>query len=498
MKFLVLGGGSAGWLTAMFLQKTYKSAEIVVVEDPKTPPIIAGESGSVAVNSLLNFLEIDMDEWIKETNAVPKLGGKLVNWDSVGTHFWHALSDSKYALADWDENRTTIQSNMHYLSCVLADNISFEEVFYCWPLMEQNKLPIVLNEENQLVSVLKQPMFHFDSRAQAAYLKKLGLERNITLIEGRYINSIKDEKGNISSINLEDGRTISADWFFDCSGFARLLLKKEMGAKFNDYTDFFPARSAVAWWADSELKSYTEITAMKYGWSWNINLQHRSGNGYLYDPDLISVEQAVAEAEEYYGIKIDPVAKVTFTPSLTETSWVNNVIAIGLSSGFLEPLESNGLSQVVAQIELLERFWTPIDHNQKQCDLYNKYQLALMYEILVFLCLHYRTHRRDSEYWLSHAYDKNRIPDSLKQDLEMWSNGILIDDRDNLRVFSLESIAQVTSGLNLINREKLKASILSKNPNRFESFYRHQNDLSIEIKNIVNLCCSVNKWAEIF
>jgi tryptophan halogenase len=483
-KVVVLGGGSAGWLTALYLNKIFSTIDITIVEDPTKPPIIAGESGGVSLSLLYKFLEIDISDWVRSTNALPKLGGKFIDWNGVGTEFTHGLIDRTYN--SYTEN-SFLKNNYNFILWALSNQISTDDIFYNSQLIKLNKLPILPTSPDTFEAI-DTIMWHFDSRANAEYLKNIGIAKGIHLVEGTYQTSTRSNLGDIESIVL-DSKTIEGDWFFDCSGFSRLLLHKELGVELIDYTDLFPARSVIAWWnEDVELVNHTRLTAMKYGWSWNINLNHRAGNGYVFDPDHITADQALEEAESRFNTKIVPVARLNFTPSLVKEGWKHNVIAIGLSSGFLEPLESNGLSQVILQLELLERFWTPNSNTNIQKRMYNEYFTELMNEIINFLSLHYKGHRRDTDFWLSHHYDSKRTSDKLRDQLDGWSNGIVLNDVKHSQIYGLESYLTVAQGLDLINSEKLKNNLLDID------FSNHYSALKLYIQNVVTNSLELSTW----
>lgn len=435
-KAIILGGGSAGWLTALFINKNYPDINIVVVENPKQPPIIAGESGTTTFVNLLKHLKIDTNDFIRKVNATPKLGGKFTDWNGVGTEFIHSLQ-TDYApwLDGWTDyvktapeeelSLGTLYSIMNreqekdiYLKTIIANDIPLAKAFYANQFIEHNKVPMGSSSDLPCV-----PMWHFESRAAAAYFKDIGTSRGITLIEGEYQTAVQDSKGNITSIQLDGERVLSADWFFDCSGFARLLMGKVIGEEIVDYTDYFPARAVVAWWDEPCYCVTTNAIAMKYGWSWNINLRHRSGNGYIYDPDHITLDQAVAEAEQRFSKKIEPIANFEFKPGMMKRAWRNNVIAIGLSSGFLEPLEANGVAVIIESLYSLQDLWDPTDQylRQERIDRFNQRVWSITEDIKDFLALHYRGHRRDTEFWKSHGTDRIRVPDTLKEKLNAWS-----------------------------------------------------------------------------
>jgi hypothetical protein len=490
-KIVIVGGGAAGWLTALYLKKIFPNNNYIVVEDPNTPPIIAGESAAAILTSFYNFLEIDQTDWAIKTHALPKLGSKFIDWNGVGTNFVHGLISDQYR-ANYDNKfLSTFSSNREFISCALAENIKMENIFYCSEMIKQDKLPIIQTSQNKF-EALHLFMWHFNSRENATYLKNLGQQRGISVVEKKYVKSNIDELGNILSITVDDTTNIVGDWFFDCSGFSRLLLQKTLGVKSIDYSNLFPARSVVAWWdSDTKLANYTAVTAMKYGWAWRINLHNRTGNGYVFDPDHLTVDQAVEEIKNKFNTDIVPVANLNFTPSLVKEYWKNNVIAIGISSGFLEPLESNGLGQVITQLILLEKFWNPDETNLLDQKLYNCEVTNQMKEIINFLLLHYKGHRRDTDFWKSHSYDSNRTNDYLKEKIEQWSEGMLIDD--NLTVYPFESYATVTQGLNLINLDKLKKRLCAR-PNIFKNFYKSYYDTMLEKQKIIDQSLDLKTW----
>jgi hypothetical protein len=489
-KLVILGGGSAGWLTALFLKKIYPDNIITVVEDPSKPPIIAGESGGVSLSLFYKYLNIDMSKWIIETNALPKLGGKFFDWNGIGTDFIHGSIDRRY-----DKNYSTsfpsfLGSNREFILCALAENIPVEEIFYNTKLISLNRLPMTL-----VNSGMDTLMWHFDSRANAEFLKNVGLSRGINLISDTYTHSKKFDNGDIKSLHFSSTLHIDADWFFDCSGFSRLLLEKELNVQFTDLSNLFPASSVIAWWdKEPKLINRTNVTAMEYGWSWNINLHNRAGNGYVFDSDHITVDQAIAEANTRFQSSVDPIASFSFTPSIATEAWKNNVISIGLSSGFIEPLESNGLSQVILQLELVERYWNPKSNNIFEKKLYNKYFSSLMNEIINFLSLHYKGHRRDTDFWKSHAYDSGRTSSELTERLESWKAGAVLDDVFNLNVYGFESYITVIQGLDLVNKDQLKSRLTSKRQTILQDFYKSHDYLKSFITHLSNESLSLEEW----
>ena len=493
-KIVIIGGGSAGWLTALFLKKRWDNIDVTVVEDPNIPPIIAGESGSIVINSMLEYLDINILDWIKQSNATPKLGGRFYDWKEKGTSFYHTLINEDIAKTFKTINNIPQEIKTDHLALLNDDPIS--KLYASGWFAENNNTTNL--KRNHHATVCDVTMFHFDSRATAAFLKSIAITRNIKLLEKRYVKSTVDgDTGNIRSIVFDDATGIDGDWFFDCSGFARLLLKKTLDVKFYDYSHIFPASNVVAWW-DEKPKDlvYTELTAMDYGWSWNINLKHRSGNGYIYDGDEITVDQAIQEAEIKFNTKIDPVAKLKFTPETTKEFWKNNVIGIGLSAGFVEPMEANGLGIVIDNLKLLDKLWNPmVDYNENERERYNTLSFAAMEDIINFICLHYRGKRTDTNYWIK-LKEEHRITDNIKEKLELWKEGILIDNPSEGEQYPYASYLTVAQALDLIDLKKLRKNE-SYTSEVYQNYDKMKQNMYIEMNKLQNEVLHITEWKSI-
>lgn len=471
-KIVILGGGTAGWLTALFIQKVWKNIEVTVIEDPDKPPIIAGESGTTTFVNLLDYIGIDKEDFIKSVNATPKLGGKFTDWNGIGTEFIHSLqTDHAPWLDGWNDYIASapkeelsighLVSILHresqkdiYLKTLIANKIPLADAFFAKQFIDSNKVPFDL-----FLELPCRPMWHFESRSTAAFLKEKGLSRGINLIHGKYQQANQNEQGYIASLKLDGDRLLEADWFFDCSGFARLLLEKVINEPVIDYSNFFPARSVIAWWDDPCYCVTTNAIAMKYGWSWNINLRHRSGNGYIFDPDLITKDQALDEIHERFGSHIEPIASFEFKPGMMKNTWRKNVIAVGLSNGFIEPLEANGVAVIIESLYALEDHWKPNieDINEESITRFNQRVWEISEDIKDFLSLHYRGHRSDTEFWKSHREDYFRIPDTLRNKLSLWNQWFKSYDSDPyFNGYSPTAWLMVIQGLDLFDTNILE------------------------------------------
>ena len=165
-EIVVLGGGSAGWVTALFIKQVWPNCNLTVIEDPNTPPIVTGESGPASLNKLYNFLEINFTDWVTSVNAMPKLGGKLVDWNGIGTSFVHGLIPDWYDL-NYKSQHPEFGGAKDFIACAIAENISTDDLFYNATLQNLGKLPITPSSDGSLFNVLTLPMRHFDSRANA-------------------------------------------------------------------------------------------------------------------------------------------------------------------------------------------------------------------------------------------------------------------------------------------------------------------------------------------
>lgn len=468
-KIVILGGGTAGWITALYIQRYWPKLSITVIEDPKRPPIIAGESGNTLFTDFLNRIKVDKEEFIQATNATPKLGGKFVDWKDVGSQFTHCMqTDYSPWLDHWNkflDNVPTLETALNkvfankirsiYLKTVVAHDVPLEYMFHSGEFIRQNKVPYGAH-----TGMPCNPMWHFDSRAAAMWFKDVGLKRNIEIIHGEYVSAEQDTNGNVIKLILDDGRVVEGDWFFDCSGFSRLLINKFLGVEQIDLSRYFPARSVVAWWSESEPALTTNAFAMQHGWSWNINLKHRSGNGYIFNPDTTTLEQAVIEASTRFNKQINPVANFTYTPGISKTHWKNNVIAVGLSSGFLEPLEANGIAVIIEALYSISDYWDPQGQigEQEQTKIFNDRMYTIYNDIKDFLALHYRGKRTDSEYWLR-LKDPQTIPDSLREKLALWEEFYYADGIEpHFNGYSEAAWLMVLQGLEYFDHNKLRAS----------------------------------------
>lgn len=446
-KLVIVGGGAAGWIcAAAFARLMGKAVSIELVESDAIGTVGVGEATIPQIIRLNTILGLDERDFITRTNGTFKLGIEFVDWGKVGSRYLHTFGDAGMSLANvpfhqyW---KRAIESGhdkslWHYsLHQVAADQAKF------------GKLDRVGNTPMTGLAYA----YHFDASLYAAYLRDYSEKLGVTRSEGIVKEVSRDaESGNIASITLEGGKEIGGDFFIDCTGFRALLLGQELGVGYQDWSHWLPCNSAQA--VPSErldtLVPYTRATAKKAGWQWSIPLQHRTGNGHVYCSEFISDD----EAGEVLLTGLDTKAladprPIRFTTGRREQFWSHNCAAIGLASGFLEPLESTSIHLIQSHVSrLLQLFPAKNADAAKERAEYNRRCANEFEQIRDFLILHYhQTERDDSEFW---RYCKNmKVPESLTHKRELFaSSGRVGRDADDL--FREASWVQVMLGQGLM------------------------------------------------
>jgi tryptophan halogenase len=450
-KFTILGGGSAGWITALSMKKTFPTASITVIQSSSIGIIGVGEATTPHVVNFLKEMGIDPLDVVRQTNGSIKNGISFKNWNGDDKRYFHSFYEK---IAEFSvPNVFDSQAADFYKKVLIANNLPFEEYIYQTKLAYANKVDLI-NTNYAL---------HFDATKFASYLEEFGKQMGITVIEGNYKNCSQTEQGFISALHLEDGRSIDCDFVFDCTGFARLLIGKVFNEPWKSFSNFLPAKKAIPFWLETEndIAPYTESIAMKYGWMWKIPLQHRIGSGYVFDSDYISVDQAHQEAQQYYNrpLKINKI--IEFDPGRFENVWVKNCMAVGLSSSFLEPLESTSLWLTITQLTLFKHFINELDNTTlSSLKLFNKMIANEVDDKAHFVYIHYLTKRKDSEFWINFR-NKCPVPDALKEKLGLIKESNLrhynINNALAPAIFPLHSYLEVCHGLEMYeNRMNIK------------------------------------------
>lgn len=415
-KIVVVGGGSAGWMSAATLIKHFPERDITVIESPNTPTVGVGESTIGQINEWLFDLGITDSDWMKECDASYKLSIKFSDFykkDSGSFHypFGTPIYDNVHfpnGLQDWYIRRAIDQS-------VTVENFA-ETFFPAVTMSESNKICENLNNEFPDWSFSRDVAYHFDAAKFGSWLKdKFCIPKGVKIIKSDVKTVVTNEHG-IEKLVLSNDEEIVADLFIDCTGFKSLLLGKALDVEFESYEDLLPNNSA---WAtripytdkELELEPYTNCTAIQNGWVWNIPLWSRVGTGYVYSDKFIDDASALDQFKDYLinhrSVKKDRALveslefkNIKMRIGIHKKIYHKNVCAIGLSAGFIEPLESSGLYTVHEFLLKLVSALGREEINEFDRLAFNEGCRGDFRAFAEFVALHYAlSHRSDTEYW---------------------------------------------------------------------------------------------------
>lgn len=447
---VIAGGGTAGWISAAAMAKLLgDTVNITLVESEAIGTVGVGEATIPQIIRLNQILGLDQAEFIRETKATFKLGIEFSNWGKQGEHYLHTFGDPGINLA-------ALPFHQYWLRATLDGLI--ETNFWDFSLHNSaayNYKFAYMHKVGQTNMGGLAYAFHFDAGLYAKFLRKYAEDKGVTRIEGR-INRVEqeDESGNITSLKLENGQTISGDLFVDCTGFRSLLLGQALGVKFHDWSHYLPCNSAVTVGCERSepLLPYTKSIAHKAGWQWRIPLQHRTGNGHVFCDRHVSVDEATQTLlDNLDAPAIGEPRALKFTTGRRDQLWVNNVVAVGLASGFLEPLESTSIHFIQSNIgKLIENFpHRGITENLRK--EYNRQVVAEFDKVRDFLVLHYKLNQRDdSPFWKDCA--AMDVPKSLTEKMALFeAGGRIFHDPEDL--FRVASWVQVMLGQNLMPKD---------------------------------------------
>ncbi|WP_343731277.1 tryptophan halogenase family protein [Duganella sp.] len=450
-RIVIVGGGTAGWMTAAPLAQRLARhptipCEVILVESPEIGTIGVGEATLPTIRVYNKALGLDGADFVAKTQASFKLGIEFKDWGHVGNRFFHQFGDFGPALAG-------ISAHHHWLRLAQAfDKMPDIENWSLASVMARHNKFVPPSEETPGITDAYSYGFHFDASLYASYLRDYALARGAQRIEGMIVEVEQHpESGFVTAVKLRDGRRVEGDLFVDCSGFRGLLIEGALKAGYEDWSDYLPCNSALAVPCASvpALTPYTRSTAQEAGWTWRIPLQHRTGNGYVYSNNFTTDEQArrvLLDAID--GAALDEPRQIRFLTGRRRKSWVKNVVAIGLSAGFVEPLESTSINLIETAVGKLLELFPERDCSVTLADEFNRY-MGIRYEsVRDFIVLHYKlTQRNDSELW---RYCANMaIPDTLRHQIELFreTGRVAILDRAG---FAEPSFVAMLMGLGVV------------------------------------------------
>lgn len=501
MNVVVVGGGTAGWITALYFQKTNPGVPVTVIESEQIGILGAGEGTTPNFPHLMQSLGISVSELITECQATIKNGIKFTNWNSERNFYYPFFAQA--GLGEQAYRYPFGTSLPTFITPILGAmrGVSSFKYDLTSQISELNLVPMYdkgFAEDSDIIpgtAVATEWALHFDARKLAAFLRTKAVERGALRIEGtvEQVNAAAD--GYITSLTTTAGE-IPADFVFDCSGFARLIVGKFYKGDWKSHSAMLPAKKAVPFFLplDDEIPPYTESIAMDYGWMWKIPTQERYGCGYVFDSDFISDDKALEEIETRLGRSVDSPKTFTFDPGCYRNPWVKNSLAVGLSSGFIEPLEATSIWQMA---KLLQRFLSDstslTTRNDESRRNFNKVYVEETENIASFLHLHYVTKKTNTPFWKDFTKN-NSMPDDVKAILSIIKERPIYDDIDypSRLAFAGAGCTVIISGTGMVTREELCAYKIPHLEVHLETF----DQMIVAQKNVIPMLMSHRQFLD--
>jgi len=416
---VILGGGTAGWMTANLLQKKWRQRgiQISVVESPDIGIIGVGEGSTPLLKEFFDSLEISESEWMPQCNATYKNGISFNDWSTVPGYesYFHPFPCSlDFATFGFLYKYTELRRKG-------ADVLAHPNRFSLMAGLTERKLA-PLPAENFPFHF--QYGYHFDSVLIGKFLREKAKESGVSHIEATVEKVEQESDGSIKSLLLNTGQILSGDFFVDCSGFASILLQKILKVPFVSFSENLFNDSAVAIPTDieTEIPAETLSTALSNGWAWKIPLTNRFGNGYVFSSKYCSPDEAETELRSHLNIlESDVEARhLKMKVGRVQETWAKNCVAVGLSQGFIEPLEATALQFVYSTIEQFSQALEEGNFSGKNRDEFNARMNANFEGVRDYIVLHYKTNSRsDSQYWIDNR-ENQKISDNLRAMIECW------------------------------------------------------------------------------
>jgi tryptophan 6-halogenase len=430
---LIAGGGTAGWMTATYLQATFGDrVSVTLVESAAIATIGVGEATFSTIRHFFNHIGLDERDWMPACNATYKLGIRFTDWRGPGHDFYHPFERptvvNGYPLTDW------------WLRCRPTERFD-RDCYVIANMCDAMRAPFSLAGrlfenggstlgEGQRTTLADEDTqypyaYHFDAALLAEYLMHLATGRGVRRVVDSVVDVRRSERGVEGLVTQEHG-TLDADLYIDCTGFRGLIMNKALEEPFISFQHLLPNDRAVALRVPVDIEQdgirpYTTATAQDAGWMWTIPLYGRNGMGYVYASDYCSPE----EAERVLRAAAGPAAAeldvnhIRMRIGRSTRSWVRNCVAIGLSSGFVEPLESTGIFFIQYGIEQLVQHFPAGEQDQRLVDHYNELVGRCIDGIAEFLAFHYRgAGRADTAYW--RAAKDRELPGDLAERITVW------------------------------------------------------------------------------
>ena len=441
----IVGGGTAGWMTAAVLSQWLSQVEVTLVESEEIGTIGVGEATIPHIRNYLALAGIDALKMISETKATFKLGIQFVDWGAPGESYIHGfgkigrdmlwLHPHQLWLAARERAPGSVKPFDHYSIAGAA------------ALRNRFAFPDKRNPNSPIADL--EYAYHFDASLFARFLRAESEARGVTRVEGRIVETLQDsETGFVTGVRLQDGRELGGDLFVDCSGMRALLIGDAVGVGYEHWNKWLICDRALAvpCGSVSPLTPYVRCTTRSAGWQWRIPLQHRIGNGYVYSSNFVSDDEAAATLLS--TLDAAPLADprpVRFAPGVRAKAWEKNVVSIGLSSGFLEPLESTSIHLIQTGIHKLLALFPATGFSQPDINEYNRQARFEFEDVRDFIIAHYNVTRRSGEPFWDYVRTMD-VPDTLSERYELFRSSGRFFKHGAAELFAEESWVQVLLG----------------------------------------------------
>jgi len=422
-RFVVVGGGTAGWLAALTLQDAAKRRHVdmavTVVDSSKIPTIGVGEGTTAAFRMLLRHLGFDEMEFFRETEATVKFGIRHRDWRRKGEHYDGPIDDP-HAVVTPPPGAPSDYLNAY----AVAAGRPLQDMHLFGPLMARGRSPYARRADGSLVPLGPfHYAYHFDQALVGRFLraKAAGIE----VVDATIANvEIDPDSGAIAALLMEDGRRLAGDFFIDATGFRRRLIGEALGGKWLSYASALPVNRAMPFWIDiepdEEIDNFTLACALDSGWLWKIPTQRRYGCGYVYSDAFLTPDEAKREVEARLGRAIEVRNDIRLDVGRLESPWIANCLALGLSSSFLEPLEATSIHGSVVQLMMFAQRYlkAPSQMTSLDRDDYNRRVGRQVDDFRTFINMHYLGGRSDTPFWRDFA--ANKVHAETRERLEAW------------------------------------------------------------------------------
>ena len=422
-RILILGGGTAGWMAANLMIKAWgeRDFEITLVESPDIGIIGVGEGSTPMLKTFMTNIGVAEKDWMPACNATYKLGIRFDDWSTMPgfPHYFHPFPAQLDDLTSPEFFRNSLARRNG------LDVEGHPDHYFLNTYMAEHKLSPFAGENFPFTTLYG---YHFDSGLLGEYLGELARERGVKHLEARIVDANLDADGRITAVVDDGGRTLEADYFVDCTGFRSMLLQQTLGVRFVPFGENLFNDSAVVFPTPrpDEIAPQTISTALKHGWAWTIPLTSRIGNGYVYSSAYATEDEAEKELRDFTGVgdSADIEARhLKMKVGRVEQHWASNCLAVGLSQGFIEPLEATALLLVQLTIEDFIKALNAGNFTAEHRDRFNDGISARFDAVRDYIVAHYVVNSRtDTKYWQDNANNSN-VSQSLFDVISTWTSG---------------------------------------------------------------------------